>query len=165
MARKERDPNDLNLTPAQRQVILERDKHQCQSQLHSRAVEGKGKVHGADKLQVDHIVQKRYAFRVLGWSFWEINTPENLLTKCEVCHVGHPESHHPDTLEAHERFRNGDRQAFTKMIINRDLLTEAGEDYCNNQDREQDLIQAELNTQQADQQNPGWWRWPRRNNH
>lgn len=165
MAKRERDPSNMDLTPAQRQAILDRDGHQCQSQLHSRVVEGKGRVHGADKLEVDHVIQKRYAFRVLGWGIWEINDPNNLLTKCQVCHTGHPDSHHPDTLEAHEKFRSGNRQAFREMVINRDLLTEAGEDYCNNRDREQDLIQAELNTQQADQQNPGWWRWPRRNRH
>lgn len=158
----------MNLTPAQRQAIIDRDsvdgKPQCQSQLHSRIVEGKGKVYGSDRFEVDHVVGKRYAFRVLGWNFWEINTPENLLTKCQVCHTGHPESHHPDTLQAREDFKKGITDAYVRMSINRDLLTEAGLDYNNDHDVAQDTIQAELNTQKMDQQKPGWWKWPRRNN-
>lgn len=163
MARKERDPSNMNLTPAQRQAIIDRDGHQCQSQLHSRIVEGKGKVVGADKLEVDHLFPKRGARTLFDFPPNFINTPEALLTKCVPCHRDHPESHHPDAHKAEWEYRNGDHQAFQKMVRNREALLAEGSDYSNEQNQMQDLITAEENTQAMDKKKPGWWPWPRRN--
>lgn len=165
MAEKKNGAVKLDLTPQQRAAILDRDGHTCQSQLHSRVVDGHGKVKGSDRLEVDHVVQKRYALSILGWNIWEINTPENLLSKCKTCHTGHPESHHPDTLEADWAYRNGDKQAYRKMVTNREVLLANGLDYGNNKDREQDLITAEENTRRYEETNPGFWPWSRRNRH
>ena len=116
-------------TKAQRQWFLSADNNQCQ--FHYIGSDGRWhRCKNTTRLQVHHIVPRGWASMHYPKDF-PLNGPNQGITLCEFCHVGNPDSVHPDTLDAQEAYRNGDKDAFKKMMDKRYELNRQGIPYWN----------------------------------
>lgn len=124
----------IGLSSKQRLAIKERDGNKCQ------AVKDGIKCGGS--LEVDHVVPKRFAEEVLGFTEEQYNSPINLLTKCFNHHRGHPKSKHPDIHIAQYQHREGDREAISRVFEKRDALIDQGLKYWNDSHDYEDAAKA-----------------------
>lgn len=154
----------IGLTAKQRQKILERDNHECQHPDNGLRAGPKGK-DGKIKLQVHHIQAKGFE-EARGIPPQIYNDPANLISLSEVYHVaGGPKCKHPDIHQAHEDYRNGDKQAISKVLTKHHDMAQKGEKYWN-QDSDVELHKkAAENNKKMDEKHGGrsnWWPWNRK---
>jgi hypothetical protein len=145
----------FTLTSAERNAIrIVRDDNKCQDPNAAIVCGG--------RLEVDHILPQRFAKDALGMVDTEYDVPDNLLTRCKNHHIGHPDSHHPDTLEALTAYRGGDKDAFKKMAEARDQrLAEKKLCWNNNHDAEARVVARERTKKADEEHGLGWWKGPR----
>lgn len=142
----------LGFSFRQREAIRKRDHDACQSYEN-------GIRHGG-KLQIHHILPKRFAEKVLGMKPEEYNTAENAITLCTNHHTGHPHSVHPDMHKALWEYRNGDRDAINRMIEERENKIKEGRIYWNNEHDGEFREIARRNTVESSR---GGWVFPKVN--
>lgn len=116
-------------TKKQRNWFLERDQWQCMFHEYSNR---KGKwlrCRHVKWLQVHHIIPRGWAAMHLPPDF-PINGSTNGIVLCSQHHVGNA-SVHPDTWEAKEKYRGGNKKAYTEMAEARAELNHTGKPYWN----------------------------------
>lgn len=119
----------VGFTEKQRKWFLERDNHQCQM---FRYVRGKWvQCPNKTKLQVHHLIPRGWCKEHLPKTF-PLNGSQNGICLCTSCHVGLL-GVHPDTQKAKVAYRNGDKNAFTTMRVEREKLNSQGIPYWNTQ--------------------------------
>lgn len=102
-------------------------------------------MHGVvEKVQIHHIVSKRYAREYLGWDLHDINSPYNLIPICPHHHITDKANRyqdfdmwnelvevlHPDMATAFREY-DGTPESFKKVFARRNELTEQGVPYWN----------------------------------
>lgn len=148
----------VGLTDKQRQAIKDRDENRCQST--DRRISCGGRI------EVDHILPKEFAEKALkmrqhnnGHGY---NDPENLLSKCLNHHRGHPNSHHPDILDASWREQNGEKGAIKKAVEAHGEKARKGQIYWNPENDGIDRTIAIARSEAEDKKKggrKGWWPW------
>lgn len=144
----------IGLSYRQREAIRKRDEYRCQS-LDKR-------IRCSGRLEVDHILPKEFAEEALKMLPEEYNSPENLITKCLNHHRGHPNSHHPDMLQALQDYREGDLEAIARAAKEHARKARQGIIYWNNENDRIDRQVAKARNELHDQRVGGrkkWWPW------
>lgn len=119
----------VGFSPKQREWFLERDGHRCQHRHFNGLKWVQCPV--TTGLQVHHIIPRGWAIMHLPPSF-PINGANNGITLCAFHHVG-KSSVHNDTFVAQEAYRQGDKEAYSKMRQRRKELNLQGVPYWNPQ--------------------------------
>jgi len=137
----------IALTQKERLSILERDSFECQFPMYSEARGwyqcGWGSRGESHNLHVHHLDTQRN-----GGS----NSPRNLLTLCKTHHT---KVIHPDVYEATLAYRAGDKEAFKKMIVNREKIIADGEEYWNS---DWDVAMKDRAAEQTDRATGNGWK-------
>lgn len=143
----------ISLSWKQRQAIRQRDNFECQAN---------GNIQHGGRLEVDHIIPKEFAEKALKLRPEQYNHPNNLLTKCQNHHRGHPDSHHPDMHVALDSYQHGDHEAIAKAAHEHTEKAKKGQVYWNNAHDAEDRKTAIENSKKEDQRRGGrrsWWPW------
>ncbi len=116
----------IGFTQNQRQWFLERDGHRCQF----RWFNGLKWVQCGytDGLEIHHILPRGWAKMHMPKNF-QLNGSMNGITLCGHKHHCGAEGVHPDTFRARKEHREGDKEAFKKMMEARRKLNLAGQPY------------------------------------
>lgn len=150
-------------TRAVRESILERDEYKCQGcsifsgcrRKHPVSIHPHRKRRGkrGGDLHVHHLLPQKFS-SVLGLN---PNYPTNLITICAQLHVSE-DGIHPDVAVAHQKYQNGNQNAFNEMVASREELLQSRRIYWNDQYDRQLSVIAARRTQNALQR--GWtWLW------
>lgn len=116
-------------TKAQRQFFLDADGYRCQ--FHYVGDDGKWhRCRNTTELQIHHVVPRGFASMHYPQDF-PINGPCQGITLCAMHHCLSPDSVHPDTFVAHNAYREGDKDAYKKMMEKRYELNRQGIPYWN----------------------------------
>lgn len=116
----------------QRQWFLRRDGNRCMFYQYDVGFKRWVRCKNTEELQIHHILARGWCATHMPRQF-HVNGPTNGITLCRYHHVGNTRAVHPDTWEALQEYRKGDKGAFSKMRQDREIKNHIGVPYWNTQ--------------------------------